>query len=449
MQANFKDAFESPSLINFGYNTQGMPGYYMPMVNPDVIINQLVAGDSWDTWMGLAPDHASNKINYRGLYEVSKEYVRIIPSEFCLDVPAKNTPQIWKLWIVNHSVVIAAERQTNAHEMIPVFFGQPTESGLGYQDKSLAVDSLPFQQVASGLMNSVMASRRRSVTDRVLYDPSRVTEAHINNPNPSAKIPVRPAAQGKPISEAVYQFPYRDDQSGADLQGIGTIVNLANTLNGQNNARQGQFVPGNKTDQQWADVMGNATSHDRSYALMFEAQVFTPMKEVLKINMLQYQQKTSVYDPSTKKTVEVDPIALRNAVLNYTITDGYLPKDKVLNTETMQVLSQVIGSSPTLAQGYNVGPMFTYISKTQNVDFGPFEKSPPQVAYEQAVNSWRMLAEMAIQKGAPFQVPQPLPQQFGYDPNAQSPGSQMPQQNVANAQPAAISNNPSSTTGAA
>jgi hypothetical protein len=35
-----------------------------------------------------------------------------------------------------------------------------------------------------------------------------------------------------------------------------------------------------------------------------------------------------------------------------------------------------------------------------------------------------MLAEMAIQKGSPFNAPQPLPEQFGYDPNAVDPATQ-------------------------
>jgi hypothetical protein len=68
--------------------------------------------------------------------------------------------------------------------------------------------------------------------------------------------------------------------------------------------------------------------------------------------------------------------------------------------------------------------MFSYLLKTQNVDFSPFEKSQPQIAYEQAANNWSQLAQLAIQKGAPFNVPQPTPEQFGYDPNQADPSNQ-------------------------
>lgn len=426
---NIVPAFESPSLLNISGSMEGAYGasYYLPQLNPDSFLEpESLDSVDWMGWVGMQTyaRKGAQAINYRGLYEVSTEYVRIIPSDFNLRVPAPNTPQVWKLIIVNHSVVIYAERQTNAHEKIPVFFGCPSEDGLGYQTKSLAQDAEPFQQVTTALMNSVIASRRRAITDRVIYDPSRVSEAHMNSSNPSAKIPVRPSAYGKPVAESVYQFPFRDDQAGVALQEIQALVQFGNVLNGQNQARQGQFVKGNKTDGQWETTMQNATSSDQMTALLYESQVFTPVKEVLKINMLQYQTGGTIYSPSQGKDVQVDPLALRKAVLNFKVTDGLLPKEKVISKDSMQTAAQIIGSSEALAAGYNVAPLFSYLFKTENVDFAAFEKSQAQIAYEQAMNNWNQLAQLAIQKQAPFNVPQPIPAQFGYDPNSVDPATQ-------------------------
>ena len=426
---NIVPAFESPSLLNISGSMEGAYGasYYLPQLNPDSFLEpESLDSVDWMGWVGMQTyaRKGAQAINYRGLYEVSTEYVRLIPSDFNLRVPAPNTPQVWKLIIVNHSVVIYAERQTNAHEKIPVFFGCPSEDGLGYQTKSLAQDAEPFQQVTTALMNSVIASRRRAITDRVIYDPSRVSEAHMNSSNPSAKIPVRPSAYGKPVAESVYQFPFRDDQAGVALQEIQALVQFGNVLNGQNQARQGQFVKGNKTDGQWESTMQNATSSDQMTALLYESQVFTPVKEVLKINMLQYQTAGTIYSPSQGKDIQVDPLALRKAVLNFKVTDGLLPKEKIISTDSMQIAAQVIGSSEALAAGYNVAPLFSYLFKTQNVNFKPFEKSQAQIAYEQAMMNWNQLAQLAIQKQAPFSTPQPLPEQFGYNPNDVDPATQ-------------------------
>jgi len=241
------------------------------------------------------------------------------------------------------------------------------------------------------------------------------------NPNPSAKIPVRPSAYGKPVSESVYQFPYRDDQSAIGMQEIQQVVGLGNILNGQNSARQGQFVKGNKTDGQWETTMSNATTKDQLTALLYETQVFTPMKEAMKLNYLQYQGGVSVYSDTYKENVKIDPVVLRRAVLNFKITDGLLPSEKVLSGDQQKVAMQVIGSSPALAQGYNVAQLFSYILKTENVDFSAFEKSPAQVAYEQALSAWNNAANMFAQKGVMFSQPQPKPQEYGFDPNTVNP----------------------------
>jgi hypothetical protein len=414
----------------FNSASEGSPNYtyFMPHLNPDSgFIVQDRVGDDWDGWAGLKSRSMGGvEVNYKNVYEVSTEYVRIMPVDFDIKAPSPKTPQVWKIIWVNHSIPIYIERQTNAHEKLPVLFAQPYEDGLGYQTKSLAKDAQPFQDVASGLMNSVMASRRRAATDRVLYDPSRISEAHINSSNPAAKIPVRPSAYGKPVGEAVFPFPFRDDQAGLAMQEIQAVVQFGNILLGQNQARQGQFVKGNKTDGQWDTVMSNATSNDQATALLLEAQVFTPLKEILKLNVLQFQQAGTYYSASQQTQVDVDPLALRQAVMNFKVTDGLLPDEKVMSTDTLKVAMQAIASSQSLSNAYNIGPMFSYIMKTENVDLAPFEKSPQQLTYEQAYNNWVMLAQMALQKGTPFQTPAPLPEQFGYDPATQDPAARQP-----------------------
>jgi hypothetical protein len=182
--------------------------------------------------------------------------------------------------------------------------------------------------------------------------------------------------------------------------------------------------------------MSNATSQDQLSALKMEAHVFTPVKEVLKLNTLQYQGGTTLYSPGLKQNVQVDPLVLRKAVLAFKITDGLTPKEKIMHTDTLKVAMQVIGSSETLAQGYNIAPMFSYMMKVENQDLTPFEKTPVQVAYEQAASNWMQLAQLAIQKGTAFTIPQPKPADFGYDPNMQNPAS------AAAAQAAGQSNQP-------
>jgi hypothetical protein len=419
---NYNAAFESQGGSNGGDECEP---YYVPELNPEALVDSTTNGEvtDWSSWVAEI-DRSRNgsmvPIQYKNEYDLYTLYARLIPSDFDIRIPSSNTPQVFKLYIVNGQVAVYCERQTNAHEKIPVLFGQAAEDGLRYQTKSLASNAKPFQEIATGLASSVMSSRRRAISDRLLYDPSRVSEAHINSPNPVARIPVKPAAYGKPLSEAVYAFPFNDNQANITLGEMQTVIQMANVLNNQNQARQGQFVKGNKTDSQWDAVMAGATAKDQMTALLLEAQVFTPMKEILKINTLQYQGEAAVFSPTRKEVVEIDPVALRKAVMTFKVTDGLVPVDKVINSEVLQAAFQVIGSSEHLSMQYRLGELFSYLMKTQSADISEFEKSPEQVAYEQALNTWSAVAQTAAEKGIDFAKfqPQPKPADYGYNPNA-------------------------------
>lgn len=451
MIENIVPAFESGMGFggaSGGFSSGGIESYYLPQINPAALVNKNIrATTDWMAWAGLTGATANLKIAYKNMYEVTTLYGRIIPSDFNIKVPSSNTPQVWKFVIVNHQILIYAERMTNAHGWIPVLFSQPLEDGLMYQTKSLAQNAQPFQAVATALMNSMIASRRRAISDRVLYDPSRVSEAHINSDNPSAKIPVRPAAYGKAVGEAVYQFPYRDDQAPLALQEIQNLNNFANVVSGQNQVRQGQFVKGNKTLHEFESVMSNANGRDQLTAMLLETQVFTPMKEMLKINILQYQGGVSIYNQSKQQTIKIDPVALRKAVLNFKVSDGLVPSDKLINGDALKVALQVIGSTPSINSQYNMAPMFSYLMKTQGAELKPFEKSPQQVSYEQALNAWQQLAQTVADKGGDLKQlpPQPKPQDYGYDPATQGSSAAAPAQSNVQTKVNNITNNITNT----
>lgn len=448
---NVTAAFESGT--NAGILGTSAPGmYYNPLINPNTLLAHTnSATTDWMKWASIA--NANTPIQYKNLYELTTLYGRIIPSDFGLKVPGSNTPQVWKFIIVNHSVLIAAERMTNAHNLIPVLFGVPYEDGLKYQTKSLADDSVPFQQVSSALLNQSLAASRRAIWDRGIYDPSRIREADINNPNPVSKIPVRPSAYGKPVGDAYQQLPFRDDQSGLVMDKIQQLAAMTDEVTGRNRAQRGMFTKGNRTKEEYVDIQANATGRDQMVSMLYEAQVFTPLKEILKLNILQYQGGTTLYSAPQQKAVTVDPVALRTAVLQFKMADGLTPVAKQIDSDTLQVAMQTIASNPQIASQYDLGAAFSYLMKTQGADLKPFEKSQQQLAYEQAVAQWNnaimTLAEAVVKSGEKFDPtavpPQPLPEQFGYTPGstAQTQGAAKPQQLTIMQQVVASSQQPS------
>lgn len=382
-------------------------GYYIPMINPDALIEKDALG-SFD-WLQWATNTAKGKIQYKNIYEVLVLYARIIPSDFDLFVPQDNTPQVWKFIIVNNDVLLYAERLTNAHDLLPIVFGQPTEDGLGFQTKSFAQNVMNIQDLASASVNAGIASKRKLVMDRMFYDPSKIRDVDINSDNPSAKVPVRPTAYGKPVSDSFAVVPYRDDLSANLNQEIEMYVRFANLTNGTNPTQQGQYQKGNKTRKEFEDTMGHSNARPKMMTLLNEYQALGAIKEIIKINILQYQRPVELYNRDKAQIVKIDPIVLRKAISAFKLSDGVLPGDKLLNTEEFQVAMQTLGSSEELARRYRMDQAFTHLFKQRGVDLRPFEKTPAEIQYEQALVAWQQAAAAAVQKGTAFSVPMPVP----------------------------------------
>ena len=214
------------------------------------------------------------------------------------------------------------------------------------------------------------------------------------------------------------------------MQETQALLGMGNLIAGQNPVRQGQFVKGNKTLHEFESTMVNANGRDQMCSMLYESQVFTPFKEILKINILQYQGGISLFNRDLQRVIEIDPVKLRKAVMDFKVSDGLTPSDKLINADTLQVAMQVIGSTPQIAAGYNLPPMFSYFMKTQGARISEFEKSSQQQAYEQAVGQWSQMMQAhaesmkglepeQMQKMMEKMPPQPLPEQFGYVPAGQ------------------------------
>lgn len=430
---NMEQALAS-NVVNSGGTASAYPGsYYLPMLNPEaIILPEQLAGTDWLAFVGLGSSlEEKRRAFFGGTYQITKLYARIIPKDMGITgVPGPNVPQVWKFLIVNGQVVVAAERLTNAHGFIPIMMAQPYDDGLSYQTKSLAVNVGPIQEITTAIANSTIASKRRSISDRMLYDPTRINPAHLNNDNPTSKIPVKPSAFGDSMDKAVYPIPFNENLFQFNQAELQQFLGFANMITGMNPARQGQFVKGNKTRFEFAEIMANSNGRDQAVAMSLEASLFTPTKEVIKANILQYQGGVSLYNREQETEVEVDPLDLRKAMLQFKVSDGLTPNEKLVDGESLAVAFQTIQSVPQLQQGYNVPAMFSYLMKSRGARLHSFEKSSEQLAYEQALASWQqsmaMLAQSLqgnkditseeLQQLAEKLPPQPTPEQFGYNP---------------------------------
>lgn len=409
--------------------------YYVPRLNWDVLTtyeallgNGLGSSDTnWYSWLDQSN---RTRIEYKNVYYKTVLYARIFPKEFNIKGPASEIPQIWKLCYLN-SCCVYAQPMKELHEYLPIMVGMNKVDGLNLQTKSNAEDANTFQQIASGLWNAKIASARRRTTDRVLYNPLLINPDHINSPNPSAKIPVNQAAFGRPLSEAVHQFPFHDENSQYFVSEANAVEGMAFALQGENNVSQGQFQKGNKLQDEFSAVMSNSGAVKQSAALNWEYVLMTPLKYVIKTNYLQFTQETKRYSRKLQQQINISPAQLFEMQGEFKVGDGLLDTQRQLRSDVFQQGMQTIFQVPQLGAEYNVADMWVYMMQTQGAKgLTDFKKSQPQITYEQAVGQWQQTVQMLMKQNPNVQQSQfpqqPKPQDYGYDPNATDPGQQNP-----------------------
>lgn len=360
---SIKEALESGFYGNAASNgdsTSAMD-YYIPTINPSLNIDRLaLQGTNWLQYAGL--ESQKGRIDYKSCYLVTRFICRALPADFGRTGPGSNTPTIYYGIIVNWQYVIYVEEIISVPDHLPVFIMQPNEDGLSYQTQSMLDTALPFQDMSSALWNISLESKRRLVFDRLIYNEKFINKADIDPASAVARIPLRNASQfkGEDIGKAVYQIPYREDNSASNLQMSEMISQMADNASGQNKVDRGQFQKGNKTKTEFDTTMQNANSRQQLTSMGIEHQFMTPAKETIRGNILLHQQPASMLNTTEKQLVSIDPVALRNSSMQFKMTDGLLPMEKIVNPELMTIFIQFAQSMPVLMTEYDVLGMFIY-----------------------------------------------------------------------------------------
>lgn len=310
-------------------------------------------------------DISNEKMLRAGTSTVTRIYERIIPNDYGLTEKGgfKNPMAqcVVKFTIVNGKYIIGAEQQTNKHNYFPIVFAQPLDEGLGYQTKSFSHNLEDLQDVASALMTTEIKSSRRMLTDRGIYDPMMLNKWDISSPNPTAKIALRTSALGRNISDAYYPIPYEDRAMGSRIQQVAAMLPFGNEISGNNAVTQGQFVKGNKTNDQFAESMAASGQRFMALAMNLEDSFFSVIKMITSTNIMQFQPPDKALSQHFNQEITLNPTELQTLVPQFKIADGLLPADRIAQTELIGLAMQMIPQMPELALSYNVPNMFVHM----------------------------------------------------------------------------------------
>jgi hypothetical protein len=404
---NFRQALETATGSN-PLTGDMTAAYYVPSLNPGALIpaGQQVEFD-WLAWVHNAGSNKKPEIQYQNSYDWTVLYARILPSDFEINTPARNHVQIWKFISLN-GILIFAERQTNAHNYLPIIACVPIDDGLGWQSKGLAENAAPYQSIGSSLANSGLESQRRKVYDRIFYDPTRINKKDIDTVSSVARVPVKANNYGKPISEAYNVSPYRDDGVAETMQLANQMGDWADAANGYNRVQQGRFQKGNKTRSEFETTMDNSNSRQKMALQSLEFSFMVPIKMIIKSNILQYQPPVTLVNTQTKQQVKVDPTALRKAMISFSLSDGVMPSDKLISGDMFGLIFQAAPAMPELRAEYDLMGMFAYWATLRGAHWMKDFKLTPEQKQEKIA----LMTQATTAAGSPS-APQPGINQTG------------------------------------
>lgn len=254
---NFKQALSRP-------NVQLVPAFNYPMV---YLPTSAVTGQDWGNFFGLYASTPGGE--HTGAFEILTLYVRLIPKEYGFSGKTSGTPTRYKMvWC--SGTLVYCKPLNDAHNMFPLLVGHGTYDYLGFQTKSFVENLRDAQDIGSSLMNGALNSMRRAVSDRAVYNPLFIKPEDVNSQNPAAKLPLQPAAYNADAKNAYMPIPYEDRVGPYMQQSLGTVFNMAERITGLNPASRGSFVKGNRTRQEFDEVMSNSDARLRTVAIGLE-----------------------------------------------------------------------------------------------------------------------------------------------------------------------------------
>lgn len=346
-------------------------------------------------------------------YEVTTLYLRTIPAVVGLHKDSDDSiiPRLYKIIILNGCKFLSIEEANYNHNYLPMLFASAMADGVGHTSKSFSHNMESLQVLANKLIDADVKSSARAIADRAIYNPHMIDPRHANNPSSTAKIPLKAGSPSADVRAAYQSIPYSDPALGQRFQQALSLLGFGNEISGSNPIAQGQFVKGNKTNEQFQESMTASDSRLISMALGLNSTFYTPLKEILKHNIQQFQTSEASYSQSMERVVNINAEELRKMLPEFTLSDGLVAAQRILNTQVLTVAMQSIPAIPELAQEYNVSKMFMdLVSNGEGVKMQRYRYTEPEKQARMQQQQQQMQAEAqaaATAKGGQPQQQQP------------------------------------------
>ncbi len=299
----------------------------------------------------------------------------IKPSHFGLSTSADY--ELWRFIIANNGYVTSAVHLKNAHGLLPLNVAMPIDDDYKWASLSYAERLFPYQSFASFQMNVHQRAARKRLYGLTIYD-SRIIPLMDSDTLDLAggKVPAINLGDDVDLRKKIVQFTDGPDTSRT-MDDVERMEGLMQKIMPTDILKQVASLE-RATQYQAAATVQGGNRRNLKIAKTINSQAMNNGRHMQMYNILQWQEALEIIGPDNK-IIEVDPAKLRDAKLEFVVSDGLKGLDRLsLILHMKDVLNSVLQSQQAAAQ-FDVVKIIDYWTSLigDYTDFSQFRISSP------------------------------------------------------------------------
>jgi hypothetical protein len=288
--------------------------------------------------------------------------VDIVPDDYLLS-PSQSVER-WLIVCANRSIIIRAEPYPYDHQDFNYTTLESSMDLHSLSNPGLIEIMEPMHQHISWFINSMIENARKSLNDRVIYDPSIVNMDDVMNPSAGKAIRLTQEYWGIPgaVDQGARQLKV-EDISKQNMSHVGFLIDLLQRVAAANETLQGQPTPEEKTATEISSMANQGSARLRTQAKLFSATGLVPLARQMVQNNQQLMTQptylkimgslaTTYPGVGSQSGISISPEDIQG-LFQFPVSDASQPLDPVRYARTWVQIMQMSMSNPAIAPRVN------------------------------------------------------------------------------------------------
>ena len=300
-------------------------------------------------------------------------YITLIPKEWKLS--KSEVPEKWYFELAGDDIIIACEKADHNHGQYPMAVASPEYDGYSITPIGRMEVLYGLQHTLDFLFNSHVVNVKKAINDMFVVDPYLININDLKDPRPGKLIRLRRPAWGRGVDKVVQQLQVTDITK-LNISDSAYITQWMDRISGADQSMQGalrQSGPERLTGAEFSGTRNSAISRLQRMAMIIGMQFMQDIGTQFAVHTQQYMTQEAYVNVAGRYAEQLmknftggkirGRVSPSDLAINYDliVRDGSIPGGNF--SQAWIELFKIIGTSPELAQQFDVTRIFTYIAQ--------------------------------------------------------------------------------------